>query len=93
MSRWTLSTFQFNRQWEFSWMALNMTPLKHQKIHWRSVPGTVGGSLGSALEVANRWACLCGIRQEPSTRAWWGEGRTQEGNKQPWKPSDHVWGC
>lgn len=54
MSRWTLSTFQFNRQWEFSWMALNMTPLKHQKIHWRSVPGTVGGSLGSALEVANR---------------------------------------
>ncbi|KAI3438227.1 hypothetical protein D9Q98_000664 [Chlorella vulgaris] len=53
MSRWTLSTFQFNRQWEFSWLALNMTPLKNQKIHWRSVPGTVGGSLGSGLEVAN----------------------------------------
>lgn len=54
MSRWTLSTFQFNRQWEFSWLALNMTPLRNQKIHWRSVPGSVGGSLGSALEVQNR---------------------------------------
>jgi hypothetical protein len=55
LSRWTLSTYQFNRQWEFSWMALNMTPLRNQKIHWRSVPGSVGGSLGSALEVQNRW--------------------------------------
>jgi len=55
LSRWTLSTFQFNRQWEFSWLALNLTPLRNQKIHWRSVPGSVGGSLGSALEVANRW--------------------------------------
>jgi uncharacterized membrane protein len=54
LSRWTLSTYQFNRQWEFSWMALNMTPLRNQKIHWRSVPGSVGGSLGSALEVQNR---------------------------------------
>lgn len=54
MSRWTLSWFQFGRQWEFSWLALNMTPMRHQKIHWRSVPGSVGGSLGSALEVANR---------------------------------------
>jgi uncharacterized membrane protein len=34
-------------------MALNMTPLKYQKIHWRSVPGSSGGSLG-ALEVQNR---------------------------------------
>jgi hypothetical protein len=65
MSRWTLSTFQFNRQWEFSWLALNMTPLKNQKIHWRSVPGTVGGSLGSGLEVANR----CG---------WCGKGGAQD---------------
>lgn len=30
-----------------------MTPLKFQKIHWRSVPGSSGGSLG-ALEVQNR---------------------------------------
>jgi hypothetical protein len=54
MSRWTLSTFQFNRQWEFSWLAQNLTPLRNQKIHWRSVPGSVGGSLGAGLEVANR---------------------------------------
>ncbi|KAG7673666.1 hypothetical protein KSW81_006863 [Nannochloris sp. 'desiccata'] len=53
LSKWTLSTYQFNRQWEFSWIALNMTPLKFQKIHWRSVPGSSGGSLG-ALEVQNR---------------------------------------
>jgi hypothetical protein len=79
ISRWTLSTFQFDRQWEFSWMALNMTPLRNQKIHWRSVPGTVGGSLGSGLEVANRWAqegldgahaghelCCCQHFQRPS---------------------------
>ena len=52
LSRWTLSTYQFARQWEFSWTALTMTPLKHQKIHWRSVQGT--GSLGGGLEVANR---------------------------------------
>lgn len=55
LSRWTLSTFQFNRQWEFSWLALNLTPLRNQKIHWRSVPGSTGGSLGGALEVQNRW--------------------------------------
>jgi uncharacterized membrane protein len=53
MSKWTLSTFQFNRQWEFSWLARNMTPLKHQKIHWRSVPGSTSGSLGS-VEIQNQ---------------------------------------
>ena len=54
MSRWTLSTHQFGRQWEFSWLAQNLAPLKNQKIHWRSVPGSVGGSLGAGVEVANR---------------------------------------
>lgn len=54
MSRWTLSWYQFNRQWEFSWLAENLTPMRHQKLHWRSVPGSVGGSLGGALEVQNR---------------------------------------
>jgi len=53
MSKWTLSTFQFNRQWEFSWLARNMTPLKYQKIHWRSVPGSSGGSLGP-IEIQNQ---------------------------------------
>lgn len=54
MSRWTLSTNQFGRQWEFSWLALNLQPLRNQKIHWRSVPGSVGGSLGASLDVQNR---------------------------------------
>lgn len=54
LSKWTLSTNQFGRDWEFSWFALNMTPLRNQKIHWRSVPGSTGGSLGSSIEVANR---------------------------------------
>lgn len=40
-----------------------MTPLKNQKIHWRSVPGSTGGSLGSGLEVANRWAGREGPQQ------------------------------
>jgi len=53
LSKWTLSTYQFNRQWEFSWLALNMTPLKNQKIHWRSVPGSSSGSLGS-IEIQNQ---------------------------------------
>ena len=42
LSRWTLSTYQFNRQWEFSWLALNMTPLKYQKAGGGGL-GTVGG--------------------------------------------------
>ncbi|KAI7844181.1 hypothetical protein COHA_002316 [Chlorella ohadii] len=54
LSRWTLSTFQFGRQWEFSWLAQNLTPLRNQKIHWRSVPGSTAGSLGGALDVQNR---------------------------------------
>ena len=54
LSKWTLSTNQFNRDWEFSWLAKNMTPLKYQKIHWRSVPGSVSGSLGGGLEIQNQ---------------------------------------
>ena len=54
LSKWTLSTHQFNRDWEFSWLAKNMTPLKFQKIHWRSVPGSVSGSLGGGLEIQNQ---------------------------------------
>ncbi|KAK9814228.1 hypothetical protein WJX72_002582 [[Myrmecia] bisecta] len=49
LSKWTLSTEQFGRSWEFSWLARNLTPIKDQKIHWRSVEGSTGG-----LEVPNR---------------------------------------
>ncbi len=72
LSRWTLSTYQFNRQWEFSWLALNLTPLRNQKIHWRSVPGSTGGSLGSSLEVQNR--CGDGSSSLADLRGW-DEGR------------------
>lgn len=33
-----------------------MTPVRHQKIHWRSVPGSTGGSLGGSIDIANRGA-------------------------------------
>ena len=54
LSRWVLSTDQFGRTWEFSWLARNLTPVKGQKIHWTSVPGS--SSFGSALDIANRGA-------------------------------------
>ena len=40
LSRWTLSTHQFGRDWEFSWLARNLAPIKNQKIHWVSEPGS-----------------------------------------------------
>ncbi|MEW5303934.1 MAG: hypothetical protein WDW36_006579 [Sanguina aurantia] len=40
LSRWTLSTNQFGRDWEFSWLARNLPPVKNTKIHWVSEPGT-----------------------------------------------------
>lgn len=54
MSRWLLSTNQFGRDWEFSWLAQNLTPIRNQKIHWRSVQGSTGGSMGSTIDIANR---------------------------------------
>lgn len=50
LSRWTLSTHQFGRDWEFSWLARNLAPIRYQKIHWRSEPG----SASYGLEVDNR---------------------------------------
>ncbi|KAG1668475.1 hypothetical protein FOA52_005248 [Chlamydomonas sp. UWO 241] len=51
LSRWTLSTNQFGRDWEFSWLARNLQPIKGQKIHWQSEPGSM--SL-PGVEIANR---------------------------------------
>eukprot|EP00775_Hariotina_reticulata_P002059 gene2059-2379_t len=50
MSRWTLSTHQFGRDWEFSWLARNLAPIRNQKLHWVSEPGSA--SMG--LNVNNR---------------------------------------
>ena len=32
LSKWLLSTQQFGRDWEFSWLAQNLTPMQHQKV-------------------------------------------------------------
>ena len=56
LSKWLLRTDQFGRTWEFSWLAQSLTPVKFQKIHWRSVQGSTGGALGSAVDIANRGA-------------------------------------
>jgi uncharacterized membrane protein len=32
LSKWLLSTRQFGRNWEFSWLAQNLTPMQHQKV-------------------------------------------------------------
>lgn len=37
LSRWTLSTYQFNQDWTFTWLAEDLAPIRHQKLHWRSV--------------------------------------------------------
>lgn len=50
LSRWTLATHQFGRDWEFSWLARNLAPIKNSKIHWVSERGSA--SLG--IEIANR---------------------------------------
>ncbi|EFJ14662.1 hypothetical protein SELMODRAFT_58541, partial [Selaginella moellendorffii] len=39
LSRWTLSTDSLGQKFEFSWLARNLQPIHHQKIHWRSVDG------------------------------------------------------
>eukprot|EP00877_Chromochloris_zofingiensis_P005433 jgi/Chrzof1/14891/Cz09g19220.t1 len=61
LSRWTLSTNQFGRDWEFSWLSRNLAPVKNQKIHWVSEPGSA--SLG--LNVNNRGQIRF-IRRGPS---------------------------
>lgn len=38
-SRWTLATHQFGQNFEFSWVARDLPPVKHQKIHWTSEEG------------------------------------------------------
>eukprot|EP00884_Botryococcus_braunii_P007172 jgi/Botrbrau1/16456/Bobra.0142s0052.1 len=54
LSQWTLSTYQFNRDWTFTWVAEDLAPTPYQKMHWRSVQGSTGGSFGGALDIANR---------------------------------------
>lgn len=37
LSRWTLSTYQFNRTWEFSWVARNLAPIPYQKVMYIAI--------------------------------------------------------
>ena len=37
LSQWSLETEQFGQTFRFSWLAKNMTPIKHRLIHWVSV--------------------------------------------------------
>lgn len=32
LSRWLLATHQFGRDWQFSWLAKNLTPMQNQKV-------------------------------------------------------------
>ncbi|GAX78302.1 hypothetical protein CEUSTIGMA_g5744.t1 [Chlamydomonas eustigma] len=50
-SKWTLSTHQFGRDWEFSWLSRNLQPILNQKIHWVSEPGSTSMP---GIEIANR---------------------------------------
>ncbi|KAG2422351.1 hypothetical protein HXX76_016111 [Chlamydomonas incerta] len=62
LSRWTLATNQFGRDWEFSWLARNLPPVKNSKIHWVSERGSA--SLG--LEIQNRGQIKF-VRTSPSS--------------------------
>ena len=59
LSRWTLATHQFGRDWEFSWLARNLQPVKLQKIHWVSEPGTA--SFGEWVSVGWLAGWLAGL--------------------------------
>ena len=37
-SKWVLCTDQFGRHWELSWRALDLTPIKHQKVCLAMLP-------------------------------------------------------
>lgn len=51
-SRWKLQQEAFGQVWNLSWLAKNQPPVKYQKIHWVTVPGSMKGSGG--IEVENR---------------------------------------
>lgn len=63
LSRWTLSTHQFGRDWEFSWLARNLPPIKNNKIHWVSEPGSASlpGAAGNS-RVGQGWCVQNGAR-------------------------------
>ncbi|OEL30457.1 hypothetical protein BAE44_0008525, partial [Dichanthelium oligosanthes] len=61
LSRWSLKYEVFGRNVEFSWLARNMTPIKNQKIHWRSLEGLPNRSSMVNLKAnMTKFACCRG---------------------------------
>ena len=54
MSQWSLETQQFGQTFKFSWLAKNMTPIKHRLIHWISVEDASKGLLQGFVSVKNK---------------------------------------
>ncbi|KAJ7570709.1 hypothetical protein O6H91_01G132700 [Diphasiastrum complanatum] len=59
LSRWTLKSTAFGQNFEFSWIARNLQPIYHQKIHWRSVDGLPNRG---AVRFYPRSPSSCGIQ-------------------------------
>jgi len=58
LSKWTLSTHQFGRDWEFSWISENMTPIRLQKIHWRSMQVCPVHDKSAHLLIMHNYGCM-----------------------------------
>jgi uncharacterized membrane protein len=43
------------RDWEFSWLARNLAPIKNQKLHWVSEPGSASLGLNINNSGQIRW--------------------------------------
>eukprot|EP00238_Polyblepharides_amylifera_P004720 CAMPEP_0196587470 /NCGR_PEP_ID=MMETSP1081-20130531/57577_1 /TAXON_ID=36882 /ORGANISM="Pyramimonas amylifera, Strain CCMP720" /LENGTH=195 /DNA_ID=CAMNT_0041909661 /DNA_START=216 /DNA_END=803 /DNA_ORIENTATION=- len=56
-TKWKLSTNQLGRNWEFSWIATNFTPIKYQKIHWSASEGINNRGAVRFFKKPNKQAC------------------------------------
>eukprot|EP00210_Caulerpa_lentillifera_P005707 g5458.t1 len=55
LSCWILKTNQFERDWEFTWIARNLEPIPYRKVHWKSeTPPESFQSAGTAVDLNNR---------------------------------------
>ncbi|KAL3688081.1 hypothetical protein R1sor_014390 [Riccia sorocarpa] len=59
LSKWTLRYAAFGQKLEFSWLARNLKPTFHQKIHWRSVDGLPNRG---AVRFYPRGPSSCGVQ-------------------------------
>ncbi|BBN07131.1 protein MpPKC7 [Marchantia polymorpha subsp. ruderalis] len=59
LSKWTLKYEAFGQRFEFSWLARNLKPIFHQKIHWRAVDGLPNRG---AVRFYPRGPSSCGVQ-------------------------------